>query len=1054
GTLSIGSDTNIGSGTNTLDGGALELTGTSYTKAWTVTTDSVITNGAAVTFGGDLSGAGGITKTGSGTLTLTGNNAAAHTGGMTVTGGTLSIGSDTNIGSGTNTLNGGTLDLNSSAGTYAKAWTVDADSAINAGTGVAATLSGALSGAGGITKTGSGSLTLTGNNTAYTGDTTVTAGTIKGNIAVNTHLTVQSGATYDGSDAIRTIKALNGTGNVKSNDTLTVQSGVFGGVISDSNSAASLEKTGAGTLTLSGTNTYTGGTTITDGLIEFSSAADNFGTGKITLDGGGLKWNSNTEDISGKLNALEAGGGAFDTNGNDVTLATTITGTGGITKQGVGMLTLSGTNTYTGDTTVSDGTLQIGAGGNTGSVTGNITNNAKVAFNRSNDMSYDGILSGGGSLEKTGAGTLTLSGTNTYTGDTTVSDGTLQIGAGSTSGSVAGNIVNNAQVSFNRSDDMSYDGILSGNGSLEKTGTGTLTLTGNNSYTGDTTVTAGTLAGNIAANTHLTVQSGATYDGSGAIRTINALNGTGNVTSNDTLTVQSGVFGGVISDSNSAASLTKDGAGTLTLSGTNTYTGMTTVEAGTLDLTGSGVISDQLTLHSGANFDTGGVPDPFWNGSASQANLTRLDVQGGATPATYTGTLNVTSGEMNFYVPSTMSSGTLLTVTGNANVAGATVRVGIAGSSSPLAAGNQITLLNTTGTLNASGINTTANGSGMQGVTLNYNFDLTQTTNQLLATVTSAPTVTEQSKSLPEGHLSGTSFLSQGSDFLMGKGLAAARSAVAEGSQNSPEVFAALGYGKVHNQTGSSVAVKGYNLVTGLAFGRRLENTNLTGAFFFEYGNGDYNSYNSFSTGKVQGRGDTGYKGIGVLARSDFASGYHIEGSLRGGKIDSDYRSNELVDNQGNRARYDTKTGYLGAHIGAGKRWELNTQDSIEITTQGIWTRQSGESARLSTGERLKFQEIDSKRIRIGTRYTHAMSGTLKAYAGIAVEREFGGEAKATTNGYKIDAPTLKGNTGIGEIGITSTPTAGKPLFLDFGIQGYAGKREGVTGSLRVNYFF
>ncbi|MDR1163730.1 MAG: autotransporter domain-containing protein, partial [Candidatus Accumulibacter sp.] len=115
---------------------------------------------------------------------------------------------------------------------------------------------------------------------------------------------------------------------------------------------------------------------------------------------------------------------------------------------------------------------------------------------------------------------------------------------------------------------------------------------------------------------------------------------------------------------------------------------------------------------------------------------------------------------------------------------------------------------------------------------------------------------------------------------------------------------------------------------------------------------------------------------------------------------------------------------------------------------------QASDKARLSTGDPLKFDAIDSKRLRVGTRFTHAMSGNVKAYAGIAVEREFGGEAKATTNGYRIDAPTLKGNTGIAEVGITATPTAGKPLFLDFGIQGYAGKREGVTGSLRVNYFF
>jgi hypothetical protein len=366
--------------------------------------------------------------------------------------------------------------------------------------------------------------------------------------------------------------------------------------------------------------------------------------------------------------------------------------------------------------------------------------------------------------------------------------------------------------------------------------------------------------------------------------------------------------------------------------------------------------------------------------------------------------------------------------------------------------GDTVTLIRAVSSIGA-GYTAQTGVFGKHGATILHEWSVQANGNDLDAKLESTR-ATPESKSLSEGYLSGTSFLSQGADFLLGKGLAAARTAVAEGSQNRPEVFAALGYGKIHTQTGSSVAVKGYNLVTGLALGKRLDTANLTAALFFEYGNGDYNRYNNFSTGKVQGRGDTGYKGIGILARSDFSNGYHVEGSLRGGKVDSDYRSNELVDNQGRRASYDTKTGYFGAHIGGGKRWTLNEQDNIEAYAQGIWTRQSGESARLSTGERLKFDEIDSKRLRIGTRYTHAMSGTLKAYAGIAYEREYGGEAKATTQGHRIDAPTLKGNTGIGEIGITSTPTAGKPLYLDFGIQGYAGKREGVTGSLRVNYFF
>ncbi|MDR1276583.1 MAG: autotransporter domain-containing protein, partial [Candidatus Accumulibacter sp.] len=477
--------------------------------------------------------------------------------------------------------------------------------------------------------------------------------------------------------------------------------------------------------------------------------------------------------------------------------------------------------------------------------------------------------------------------------------------------------------------------------------------------------------------------------------------------------MQSGTFGGVISDNGSAASLTKAGGGTLTLSGTNTYTGMTTVEGGTLILTGS-ITSDQLTLHGGATFNASGGTVP---------TLAQLDIRGGATTATYDGALDVSNGTMNFYVPSMMSSGTLLNVNGNADISGATVHVGVAGSSSPLAVGNQITLLNAAGTLTGAPINNTTSGQGMHGVTLKYNFDLYKNGNDLMATVASVG-ASQQSKSLSEGYLSGTSFLAQGADFLLGKGLAAARTAVAGGNQNSPEVFAALGYGKVHNQTGSSVAVKGYNLVTGLAFGKRLDSGELTGAFFFEYGNGDYNAYNSVSGGKVKGRGDTGYKGIGLLTHYRLANGLMFEASARTGRVDTDYRSDDLRDANGTRARYDAKSGYTSAHLGIGKKWTLNTQNDLETYVKGIWTRQASDKVRLSTGDRVEFDAIDSKRLRIGARLTHTLSSSVKAYAGVAFDREFDGEAKATTSGQKIDAPKLKGNTGIGEIGITATPTA------------------------------
>ncbi len=135
---------------------------------------------------------------------------------------------------------------------------------------------------------------------------------------------------------------------------------------------------------------------------------------------------------------------------------------------GSGVFTLTGANTFTGGTTIASGTLQVGAGGTVGSIAGNVLNNAAMIFNRSNNLTYAGAISGIGTLTKLGAGVLTLTGNHTFTGDTTISAGTLSIGNGGTTGSMTGNIIDNTALIFNRSDNLTYAGVISSSGTLRK----------------------------------------------------------------------------------------------------------------------------------------------------------------------------------------------------------------------------------------------------------------------------------------------------------------------------------------------------------------------------------------------------------------------------------------------------------------------------------------------------------------------------------------------------------------------------------------------------------
>ncbi|WP_155816349.1 autotransporter outer membrane beta-barrel domain-containing protein [Brucella sp. 56/94] len=311
-------------------------------------------------------------------------------------------------------------------------------------------LSGVLSDVGRLTKNGSGTLTLTADNT-YTGATKVSAGilTLTGDNTGGGTTTVDARAElHIGTGGASGSLA----GNIVNDGALVVdRSGVIGlsGVISGT---GGLMKSGTGTVTLSGVNTYTGGTTLTAGTLAAASD-NNLGgaSGGLTFNGGtlqvmGTSWTSTNRAVS-----LQAGGGTFDIEdaANNFAVTQGVAGAGGLTKSGSGTLTLSGANSYTGATTVSAGTLvvandntgggtttvdagavlQIGTGGTSGNLAGDIANNGALVVNRSDALNLANAISGAGSLMKSGAGTLTLSGANSYTGATTVSAGTLTQGA-------------------------------------------------------------------------------------------------------------------------------------------------------------------------------------------------------------------------------------------------------------------------------------------------------------------------------------------------------------------------------------------------------------------------------------------------------------------------------------------------------------------------------------------------------------------------------------------------------------------------------------------------
>ena len=202
--------------------------------------------------------------------------------------------------------------------------------------------------------------------------------------------------------------------------TATIASVLQGGV--------ELVKTDLGTLVLSGMNTYTGGTAINGGTVQVA-ADDNLGaaTSGLSFDGGTLA--TTASFTTNRATTLNANGGTFDV-APTTTLAMTsaIGGAGALTKADAGTLVLTGTNTYSGGTTIASGILQLGDGGSTGSIVGNVTDSGTLAFNRSDTMTFPGVISGSGAVSQIGSGATILTADNPYTGGTTINAGTLAVG--------------------------------------------------------------------------------------------------------------------------------------------------------------------------------------------------------------------------------------------------------------------------------------------------------------------------------------------------------------------------------------------------------------------------------------------------------------------------------------------------------------------------------------------------------------------------------------------------------------------------------------------------
>ncbi len=487
------------------------------------------------------------------------------------------------------------------------------------------TLAATLAGEGLFIKDGSGSLNARDGKILSTGGIEIRDGslalgtqTVTGNISGDGTLQINSATTTvvndistGGGVSLKAGHLITQSGNIstsvnfETDDSLSSLTFAAPGDVTHSQTISGhgqLIQKGTGTLTLTQANTYTGGTIFDSGTIAIS-AKNSLGSGDLTFLGGTLQTNA-ALSISQAV-ALEQQG-TINTNGNDSSISGVISGTGRLVKEGEGQLALTAANTFTGGVTINAGSLRA----STSSLFGDIENNATLIFQQNPPGTFGGDISGTGSLIKRFAGTITLTGINSYSGGTTIEGGALQ----GTTSSLQGNILNDASLIFNQTTDGTYGGIISGTGSLTKLGSGAVFLSGANTYTGGTTVTAGELGvttSSLPGDVEIQSQGSLVFD-----QTID------------------GTYAGMLSGD---GTLGKRGDSTVTLTGNSTFTGNTVVEAGRL--INNGALLGQTSVGTGSTLGGNGT-------------FGSLQVQGTIAPGNSIGTLNV----VNDYVQSTGST--------------------------------------------------------------------------------------------------------------------------------------------------------------------------------------------------------------------------------------------------------------------------------------------------------------------------------------------------------------------------------------------------------------
>lgn len=331
--------------------------------------------------------------------------------------------------------------------------------------------------------------------------------------------------------------------------------------------------------------------------------------------------------------------------------------------------------------------------------------------------------------------------------------------------------------------------------------------------------------------------------------------------------------------------------------------------------------------------------------------------------------------------------------------------------------------------------------------------------------------INPESESFLKGRIAQLAQVDQGAD-MISDSIWSARASLKKEDAN---IFAVTDGGSNRYEIGNTGNIKlhDFKFAVGAAKAFKLESESVgMVGIFAEHGNGNYNSYTDVgSYGKVNAHGKTRYSGVGALFHMDIAKtdiskiknkpnifdskyGLYVHGALRLGHINVNYHSNDAVNGFGVGAGYNTKSRYVSTMVGAGYVLTLDEKSAVDLYSRYTFSRLNGKDVQV-VDEEMSTGAAHSHRLRAGVRYGYAYSKKITPYAGFAYERNFNGDVSGSAYGFTIKEKSLKGNTGMVEVGLFVKPDGtDDSLTLNFGLQGFFDNRQGVNAAVRARYVF